>query len=977
MSETGNDERRKSADQRGRETMLPGGDGRSGNATPYSGVKNLEEISLPLNLGDVVATEVLARGGMGITFLGNLNSDSGTRVVVKIPLTAESHLLDRFKNEIRILSKLSHPNIVRFIQDGESDIPIGTETRKLPWLAMEFVSGASLRATLKQKNKESWKDVHILLENVLQALNYLHSKNLCHRDIKPDNLIYDIQAATWKLVDFGIAKELVDNLRLTMTMVESNPGAWDYMSPEQSRGKHLDIRSDIYSLGLTAWEALIGVVPRPGAAFPSAMLGADSVPPDVDKLIAKMTAHSAEDRYQTPAEALEALRIGAGVIDEGQKRRKRIKRALRYMTATAGTVVLASMVWFSGNQFETQRAKDIVASVPQSDTRNTRIHQKLAIFRNDHAFWGRHYADEQFAKSEQLAANELQKMKDTFAEIRVKIADPTTPDDYKFNRCEGFCKTYEDVFGDASEVKDLLTQRAIYDSRIIAAKADALAAKGQTKEAVELCDQAKARLTLPEAATLIAETRSRIADAYAKSALTDVETHLNSKTEQDWLQAQVSLVQIEKIVGPTPATQSNFKKADDLLWASASNEANADLNRKDLDSACKALDRYIDVSELKAHKAEAIQTKVSAQHKADDDLFTSALENANAHLKQSEYALAIAEFDSYLANSPLKLHRDEAENDKIKVRGYEDNSDWDTTTNSASMSIAQNTFKQASDAYQKYIDKWPSGQHSAEARQSLDFVVEKHFEYLGDIQNYDDFIEEFNKVCEMYPSESARLQIARNWLVYHNHSEIGRFYKEVRNNNLLNSTALDKISQLKYSKADLDKRKYLDDLSEALRKYLQNPTVYTANYYLYLWQRPPSDCVKMSSGPTVFFITLESIDVSLSSSDYDKAEKQGFGGTPRIRATLCKDSSNSETIGEIFRGLGRTGQNTFSLQIDKPCLFEKGSEMVVVTLDGEYSISDENNIVSGRLDNATTGATRTATWNFTSGTTFTLHYSMQ
>jgi hypothetical protein len=151
MSENGNTDRRKSADQRGRETMLPGADGRSGNTPSYPDANNPEAIPMPLNLGEVVATEVLARGGMGMTFLGILRDDSNKRVVVKIPLTAESQLLDRFKNEIRILSQLSHPNIVRFIEAGESDIPIGTETRKLPWLAMEFVSGSSLRATLKQK----------------------------------------------------------------------------------------------------------------------------------------------------------------------------------------------------------------------------------------------------------------------------------------------------------------------------------------------------------------------------------------------------------------------------------------------------------------------------------------------------------------------------------------------------------------------------------------------------------------------------------------------------------------------------------------------------------------------------------------------------------------------------------------------------------------------------------------------------------
>ena len=630
-------------DQRRAETLLPGGQTPNPSNVPTpSSVSPGQEIALPLDLNNIRITEVLAKGGMGITFLGTMANDPNQRVVVKIPLTAEDHLLDRFKNEIRILSQLDHPNIVHFIEAGESDIPIGNETRKLPWLAMEFVSGASLRATLKQKTKAKWDEVDILLENVLQALNYLHSKNLCHRDIKPDNLIYDKQAATWKLVDFGIAKEMVDNLRLTMTMVESNPGAWDYMSPEQSRGKHLDIRSDIYSLGLTAWEALIGVVPRPGATFPSAMLGADSVPPDVDKLIAKMTAHSVEDRYQSPEEALEALRVGAGVIEKKETGRKQRSKLIRSLAIVGAIAAISIVVWFGGNQFAAQQAKDIVDSVPQSDTRYTRIRQKLAIFRNNHAFWGRSYADQQYAATEQRAAAESQKMKDSFAEIKIALADAGKPDEYKFNRCEAFCKTYEEVFGDASEVKDLLTQRAILDAKIIASKADNLADKGQTKEAVELCDQAKTRLSLPEAATIIAGTRARIADAYAKKTLVEVESLLTSQTEQDWLRAQTMLVQIEKIVGPTPATQASLKKADDLLWAAAMNESKS---AKDLDSACKALDRYLEISEFKAHKAGAIRAKDLAEHKADDDMFSTAIDNANSQVKKGEYALASVEID--------------------------------------------------------------------------------------------------------------------------------------------------------------------------------------------------------------------------------------------------------------------------------------------------------------------------------------------
>jgi serine/threonine protein kinase len=126
-------------DERRAETLLPGGQ------TPEpakdfvpSPPDPTAEISLPLDLGTIQVDQVLAKGGMGMTFLGKPAKNSDLRVVVKIPLTPETHLLDRFKNEVRILSQLDHPNIVRFVDAGESDIPFSAGTRKVPWLAMEF-----------------------------------------------------------------------------------------------------------------------------------------------------------------------------------------------------------------------------------------------------------------------------------------------------------------------------------------------------------------------------------------------------------------------------------------------------------------------------------------------------------------------------------------------------------------------------------------------------------------------------------------------------------------------------------------------------------------------------------------------------------------------------------------------------------------------------------------------------------------------
>ncbi|MEI6390744.1 MAG: serine/threonine-protein kinase [Verrucomicrobiota bacterium] len=930
-------------------------------------------------LGTIRVTEILAKGGMGMTFLGTMLNDSSQRVVVKIPLTAESDILDRFKIEVRILSDLSHPNIVRFIEAGESDILIGNETRKLPWLAMEYVSGSGLRATLKQKPKADWRDVQILVENVLQALNHLHSKNLCHRDIKPDNLIYDPKAATWKLVDFGIAKELMANLKHTITMVDSNPGAWDYMSPEQLSGKSANIRSDIYSLGRTAWEALIGDVPRAGTRYPSDLLGPGKVPPDVDTLIAKMTEHRVEDRYQSPAEALQALKKGATAIQDGETRRKKQKQLLLCLAIAGATAATAAVVWLAGNQFETQHAKDIVDSVPQSDTRYTRIRHKLEIFRNHHPFWGRRYADDQYAKTEQRAVAERQKMKETFAAITKELTDTGHPDDYKFNRCENYCKTYEEVFGDTSEVKAMLTQRAILDARMIAAKADTLAAKGQTKEAIGLCDRANTKVSLPEAATIIAETRARIVDAYVKEKLVGVEILFSAKTEQDLRQAQIILVQIEKTVGPTPATHSALKKADDILWSLASDEAGTALARNDLDTACRAYDRYIEVSELKAHKAEAAKSKDTAIRKADDALYSSAVDNANAHLKRKEYDLARAEFDKYLELAPLKAHREDAVNAKEKIREIEDNDDWATVTTSADQNVRQHTFKQAIEDYEHYLKKWPSGRHAAEARQAMDQVVGKHFQFLGEIKNYDDFLEEFNKVCEMYPSEHARLQTARNWLVFHTHAEIGRLYREVNNKNLLPSTALDKVSQLKYTKVDLEKRQYLDRLAEAMKARLQRPTLQSANRFLYWWQRPPGDCVKMDAQPTVFYITVQSVMLNLSETLYTRIKgTMGFDADPKVRINLCRDSSsdNYPIIDEIFSTLGAVNQRSFSVTVRKSLFYEKGIETLNTILD-DADLTGDSNILSAAWTQNSTGSSQSFTRTFSDGSTITLYYDQQ
>lgn len=916
---------------------------------------------------------------MGITLLGVRTEEPPQRVVVKIPITAEPRVLERFTNEIRILSDLEHPNIVRFIQAGETDIPFPQGDRKLPWLAMEYLSGDSLRAILKKQTKARWQDVLPLLNDVLHALDYLHTKNLCHRDIKPDNLIFDPQAGVWKLVDFGIAKELIDNLRLTMTMAETNPGAWDYMSPEQSRGQRLDIRSDIYSLGLTAWEALIGVVPRPGAGFPSAMLGPQNVPPDVDTLIAKMTAHNPEDRYQTPAEVLAALREGAGEIERKEKTRKTRATLVRRLAIGTGIAAVAALAWFVADHFQEQSVAKITGSRTSSGPELLRRLQELEEFRKQHRFWGRRYADPAYEEAQRKAAEEeLPRMRNAYAALMAELADAKLSDEDKFNRCEAFYKTYHGVRPDDPEVKAIHIHRDEFDAKITTAKATALAAKGQTKEALALCDQAESRCAAPAAVTTITEARGRIADEYAKAKLAEIEPLLAAKTESALAQAQTILTEVEKIVGPRTAIQSEKQRMDDVLWTVISEEANSALNRNDWETARRAYDRYIEISTLKSHRAEAVRNRDAAVRKGDDDYYTAAVKRAEDHLQRKEYTLARRAYDQYLEIAPLQAHREEVAQAKQRIGELEDDNDWLTVSDSANQNLAQHTFKQATDDYQNYLKKWPDGRHAVEARQALDQVVVRHFQYLGGIKNYDDFQEEFNKVSEMYPSEHARIEEACNWLVRHVHGEISRLHRDVQSGAMPTVAALDKIGQLRYSRADANKREYLDQLAGFLKHHLQAPTPQNERRFLYYQHRPPSDCVTMDSPPNVFEITIERIYVSLSDKIYKKIK--GWGDAdPQIRVILCRsnESRNYTQINTIFEGLGAVNQYSFSINVQKTIFFDQRTDILQIILDDADPVWGDKNIVWGFFPDLISRGGRLPVECEKEGTKFVMHYTMK
>lgn len=216
-------------------------------------------------IGNYRVTSEIAHGGMGAVYRGRHQSLPREVVVKSILLSAfppasRDHLKARFLREAYVQSQLDHPNIVRVYEFFVTDDNY--------YLVMEFVDGMTMRELISRRGALPPEHVVSLLKQALSALDYAHNfsyvdetgnklTGIIHRDIKPANLLIDGMGRL-KLTDFGIVKLAGES---GMTRTGFNPGTAEYMSPEQIRGQVVDARSDIYSLGITFYEALSGKLP--------------------------------------------------------------------------------------------------------------------------------------------------------------------------------------------------------------------------------------------------------------------------------------------------------------------------------------------------------------------------------------------------------------------------------------------------------------------------------------------------------------------------------------------------------------------------------------------------------------------------------------------------------------------------------------------------------------------------------------------
>src|SRR5512134_953087 len=227
---------------------------------------------VPATIGRYQITGSLGYGAMGAVYKAFdplIKRPLAIKTVrLDIPRSSPQYLsfIDRFQHEAQISGTLSHPGIVTLFDLGED--------AGLPFFAMEFVDGRTIAEILAEGTRFKPEKVIGLVSQVAAALDYAHSRGVVHRDIKPANLIL-YEGDKVKVTDFGIAK-LAD---ADITHAGALLGTPSYMSPEQAMGEKLDGRSDIFSLGVVAFEMLSGYQPFPGPNVTSILYKLVHVPP--------------------------------------------------------------------------------------------------------------------------------------------------------------------------------------------------------------------------------------------------------------------------------------------------------------------------------------------------------------------------------------------------------------------------------------------------------------------------------------------------------------------------------------------------------------------------------------------------------------------------------------------------------------------------------------------------------------------------
>lgn len=242
--------------------------------------------------------ERLGQGGMGEVWKARRKSDG---LLVAIKVLAEQYANDkslvlRFEKEVAALATLDHPGIVKLVGHDFK--------RRPPFFAMELCDGETLRERMS-KASFSLADRLGSFVDLCRILSHAHERGVVHRDLKPDNVLFDAHG-NLKLIDFGLASLADGDPRYQLTQAAMTMGTADYMPPEQrTDARSVDARGDVWSLGIMLYELMAGTLPVGNfKPLTERMPGLD---PRIDQVIRSALIHDREKRLQSAAEMAQAI----------------------------------------------------------------------------------------------------------------------------------------------------------------------------------------------------------------------------------------------------------------------------------------------------------------------------------------------------------------------------------------------------------------------------------------------------------------------------------------------------------------------------------------------------------------------------------------------------------------------------------------------------------------------------------------------
>jgi len=276
------------------------------------------------NIGKYAISEFIGKGGWSTVYRGihqNLNMPVAIKML-KHDLAMDAHFLQKFRDEARIIARLNHENIVK-VYDIE-------ELYRTIFIVMEHLEGMPLHHMLQSMHRLPLPGALDILMQISSGLSYAHEEGIIHHDIKPANIFIQPDKRV-KIVDFGLACA-------PGTADSGWSGTIQYMSPEQMEGDPVDERTDIYSLGITAYEMLTGKTPFEGDSIlrvlesrmdqeiPDPKRITPDLPDELCSFLFRATRREPEKRYQNVQEVYQALRHiadKAGLLREGPPREKK------------------------------------------------------------------------------------------------------------------------------------------------------------------------------------------------------------------------------------------------------------------------------------------------------------------------------------------------------------------------------------------------------------------------------------------------------------------------------------------------------------------------------------------------------------------------------------------------------------------------------------------------------------------------------